>query len=184
MSTSCWPRTCLEQTLLQGKVVIWGWFALLSGRPPVLLNPEVPTSHGVQERTKIFCNPSERQWMEWCSCTHPHSTIYDALCVTTFIFKIGTIAALTSTTMSIFLCDGCSEKCLTTLNGQREIAEIICCRDMNINSISVAFTLIMDWTGCFIYLVQSKKLPDKKRDGRKLGNSFDRMGWTKECWGI
>lgn len=73
--------------------------------------------------------------------------------------------------------DGHVEKGLTSKKDQQEIAEILHCEDMNNNDMSrsEAITLLMDWAGCtdwlkannhFAFLVQNKKLPDLKRDGR------------------
>jgi hypothetical protein len=87
------------------------------------------------------------------------------------------VKKVTQATTSILLCDGRAKKSLTNEDDQREIAEIIHCQDVNNNGISRndAITLIMDWTNCddrvkakndFAYLVQKKKLPDLKSEGR------------------
>jgi hypothetical protein len=86
--------------------------------------------------------------------------------------------------------DSWMEKSLTSEADQAEIAEIIRCQDINNNGMSCkeAITLIMDWADCgdrvkatshFAYLVQNKKLPDLKRDGRVVTaqKTTTKRGW-------
>ncbi len=198
MSSSGRPRTRAEQTSLKVRGDIRGWFALPRGRPPKR-KPEAASTVAVVAQpapeaavsNAKRCKPTRGSYKSWCTGDQqdllqahlrgdlsddvavpiPRSTLYS---VKQRLLKTTTPATTNSVT---FLCDGRNEKGLTTEDDQREIAEIIRCRDMNNNGMcrNDAITLVMDWTGCeergkarnhYAYLVRNKKLPDLKRDGR------------------
>ena len=198
-ATSGRPRTRSEQKHLQHKGDIRGWFSLPRGRPPKRKSevcdsePSATTENVIEDDGKKSrrCKP-RGAYKSWCMSENqdilqahlsgdkwndvavpiaiPRSTLHSVQ--QRIVKKVTRV-----TTTSILLSDGRAEKSLTNEDDQREIAEIIRCRDMNNNGISRndAITLIMDWTHCndrvkaknhFAYLVQKKKLPDLKRGGR------------------
>jgi hypothetical protein len=188
-ATSGRPRTRSEQKHLQNKEDIHGWFSLPRGHPPKRKSevcdsePSANTDNVVGDDGKKSCQCKPRvAYKSWCTGenqdipqAHLSRDKWNVVEVPIAIIRSTlhsveqrTVKKVTRVmTTSILLSDGRAEKCLTNEDDQREIAEIICCWDMNNYGISRsdAITLIMDWTCCndcvkakndFAYLVQKK----------------------------